>query len=198
MGIFSISDLAWGLVSLATNQWCGKKATFHLWYHWCGTLWRSLLEVGLKYQGQKWYGFLAQKLLSILCLYFFARLYLRVCSEVSHKSIQLGNISDIQFMSTVHIFFLSLLNLKAGKHSLDIATSTVLLRTPQTSGWIVSNPEILYLSTLSQYLSVSILLCGREGVLFSTLIIWSLNRDCQQLAARFSLFTVLFLLQWRE
>lgn len=70
------------------------------------------------------------------------------------------------------------------KKSVNFATSTVL-NSPQTSGWIVSNPEIPYLSTISHYLSVSISLFGQEGILFSTLTAWSLNGDCQQLGTCF-------------
>lgn len=89
-------------------------------------------------------------------------------------------------MSAVHIFSSYSSTSKSEKNSVNFASSTVL-SSPQTSGWIVSNPEILYLSTISHYLSVSISLSGREGILFSTLMAWSLNSDCQQLGTCFSL-----------
>lgn len=104
-------------------------------------------------------------------------------------------------MSTVHIFFSSSSTSKQEEEkkrkSVNFAAA-IVLSFSQTSGWFFSSSDILYLPTISQYLSLSILLFGREDILFSTLIAWSLNGDCQQLGTWFSLFTDLSFLQWTE
>lgn len=146
---------------------------------------------------------LKTRLNSMPCLFTFPSLFTFPIPRIVPKGPIRGQpqkcltgVQSSSLMSTVHIFFTHSSTSKQQK-SVNFAPSTVL-NSPQTSDWLLSNSDTLYLGTISPYLSVCILFFGWEGILFSTLIPWSLNSNCQQLGTQFSVFTVLSLLQWTK
>lgn len=130
-----------------------------------------------------------------LGLWQSSRLYPRVCSEVRHRSTQLGNNSIVN-VNTSHLFLL-LLNLKAGKNTVDIARSTDLQNSSDTRLNSLQSRHIIPFYLIPLPLSVCFALWLRRYIIFHFNNMIS-QHDCQQLETRFSLLKDLFLLQWRE
>lgn len=195
------SDLIWPGSSAhwGTKGWCCKKTTSNPWHHWwmppCRMVLNNSVKSNMTYSHKP-------VLFSVWRLYFFASFQDCASGSTLRWTTKMPDKGTIQrFNVNSSHLSLQLLNLKAGgkKESVKSAAAIVLIffiiiiiifsSSDIRLIFFLLSSDILYLPAISRYLSVSVLLFGREGILFSTLIAWSLNSDCQQLGTWFSLFT---------